>query len=128
MLFTVSFVTLLFSCYVRASLLYVSSYAGTVTTLNFTHGATSCDLKNISTINSCGPDPSWLTWEPVNRNLYCSGEQTIAGNGSLTVLSSDANGTLTEMTKELTLNGGVNSVLYGKGNGTGNASFIAVAH
>ena len=120
--------SLVFPYLAQATLLYASSYAGTVTTLNLTKTTSTYSLKNISSIKACDPDPSWLTWDSSNRILYCSGEQTISGNGSLSVLAVDMNGTLALQTKQLTLNGGVNSVLYGKHNGSGDAGFIAVAH
>jgi hypothetical protein len=100
-----------------ATLLYVSSYIGTVTTLNLTLGAdgVGSSLTTLSTTNGCAPSPSWLTLDRANGVLYCSDEGLSTPNSTLSSFKTGADGKLTQLGKVETINGPVSSVIYGEG-------------
>ncbi|KAK3318548.1 YkgB protein [Apodospora peruviana] len=98
-----------------ATLLYVTSYAGTVTTLNLTVTSPSAaSLQSIATSTECGAQPSWLTL--VGPNLYCLDESWGQLNGSLiSFTTSPTTGKLTLLDKATTIGGPVSAVVYGQG-------------
>lgn len=104
-----------------ADLLYVSSYSGSVTTLNLTAaagGSTVPALKAVSSSQGCGASPSWLTLDHANAVLYCLDEAVSGGQGSLASLRTNSDGSLTQLDLVKSVNGPVSAVIYGeKGNG-----------
>ncbi|KAK3379877.1 Lactonase, 7-bladed beta-propeller-domain-containing protein [Lasiosphaeria ovina] len=97
---------------VSAALLHVTSYAGTLTTLNLGLIGTE-GLQTLTTSTECGTQPSWLTLRgPV---LYCANEAFGKDNGTLASFSVSQNGTLALLDKVDTIGGPVNAVVYGKG-------------
>jgi hypothetical protein len=111
-----------------ASLLYVTSYAGTLTTLttlNLTTDATTgqSSLKTVATSNVC-PEASWITLDYPNNTLYCLDEARSTPNSNSTVFrfKTNTDGTLTLADKVAVPNGAVSAVLYGAGKGLAIAS------
>ncbi|EJT77670.1 3-carboxymuconate cyclase [Gaeumannomyces tritici R3-111a-1] len=102
-----------------SSLLYASSYGGSVTTL----GLTAAGLDVLSSTRDCSPDPAWLTLDRANSVLYCTGEGLATRNGSLAAFRTSGTGSLELLHKVDTIGGPVSSVLFGDG-GRG----LAVAH
>jgi len=97
-----------------ATLLYVTSYAGTVTTLNLTTSSprNPASLQSIATSTECGPQPSWLTL--VGPNLYCLDEAWGQLNGSVSSFKV-TDGKLTFLDKATTIGGPVSAIVYGEG-------------
>ncbi|KAF1810928.1 3-carboxy-cis,cis-mucoante lactonizing enzyme [Eremomyces bilateralis CBS 781.70] len=64
--------------------LFVSSYLGNVTTIALPDPLEG-DISNHTSFvnNGCGLNPSWLTWNALNRTLFCLDEGWTTGNGSL---------------------------------------------
>ncbi|KAG5999327.1 hypothetical protein E4U21_007064 [Claviceps maximensis] len=117
-----------------AQLLYVSSYAGTLTTLNLSetcsYGCKEASttrgvplLRTMSSKNGCAGSPSWLTLDPAESVLYCIDEGLNSDNGSLSSFATSAHGDLKRLDKVKTLGGPVSGVLYGHGR-----KGLAVAH
>lgn len=111
--------------------LYVSSYDGNVTTLVLTHRSStsyasgrptvttiSCNLTALSRI-PCAADPSWLTFDPRHRRLYCIGEDLLGKKGGLTVFETLPSGQLETLSTTEIGPGAVNGMLHGV---PGNAS------
>ncbi len=96
---------------VSGSLVFVSSYAGTVTTLNLTGSS----LTTVTSSTQCGANPSWLATDSAKRVLYCLDEGWGQANGSLTSFKIAADGSVAPITKVKTLGGPVSSVFYGTG-------------
>ncbi|RKU45903.1 hypothetical protein DL546_008585 [Coniochaeta pulveracea] len=96
------------------SLLYVASYAGTLTTLVFTTDATTgqSSLQTVATVSGCG-NASWLTLDHPNRTLYCLDEAIHAPDSTLFRFRTNRNGTLTPLDQVAVPNGAVSSVIYG---------------
>jgi len=98
-----------------ATLLYVASYTGTVTTLNLT--TTTCgqpSLEFVASSGACAPNPSWLTLDKSTSTLYCLNEGINFPNGSLASFQTSASGALTPLSNITTPWGPVNGVIYGK--------------
>ena len=106
-----------------ASLLYVASYSGFVTTLNLTQGEDGASsLDAVAESDGCATAPSWLTLDKENAVMYCMDEGFGTWpNGSFVSFQTNDDGTLTVLDKEVTINGPVSSVPYGENS-------IAVAH
>ncbi|KAB5532665.1 Lactonase, 7-bladed beta-propeller-domain-containing protein [Coniochaeta sp. 2T2.1] len=99
-----------------ATLLYVASYSGTVTTLNLTATTSgSPSLQSVASSPGCGPNPSWLTLDKATSTLYCLNEGLNSPNGSLASLGTSTNGVLTLKSNVTTPLGPVSAVIYGKG-------------
>ncbi|MCJ1248667.1 hypothetical protein MMC30_005885 [Trapelia coarctata] len=111
-----------------ATNLFVSSYAGPVTTLELTRNASAkgYNLQTTSSTNECAYNASWLLFEPYHRVLYCIGEGLDSQTrGGLTVFSASDDGILKKTDQHDTPWGGVNAAIYhGK---AGNHS-LAIAH
>lgn len=119
---------LLLASAASASNLFVSSYAGPVTTLELTRNAStkSYNLQTISSTNECAYNASWLLFEPSHRVLYCIGEgMDSSTRGGLTVFSAQADGSLKKTDQHDTPWGGVHAAIYG--DKAGNRS-LAIAH
>ena len=113
------------SAVVSATNLWVSSYAGSVTTLSLTGANSTYKLSNASISYNCLNDPSWLTFDSSTRTLYCIGENLSGGNGALTTFTASYNGSLITGTQSQTMPGGVNGVQYTIPSGK---VFLAIAH
>jgi 6-phosphogluconolactonase (cycloisomerase 2 family) len=102
-----------------ATLLYVASYSGTVTTLNLTATTSGPpSLASVASLHGCGVSPSWLTLDKATSTLYCLDEGLSTPNGSLAALRTSPSGELTLLSSILTPNGPVSGVIYGS-NGSG---------
>ncbi|KAG7008189.1 3-carboxy-cis,cis-mucoante lactonizing enzyme [Physcia stellaris] len=110
-----------------ANLLYVSSYAGTISTLNLTKAADNqYHLAQISSTPGCAPNASFITLDSKYHNLYCLNEGIVDANGSLVSFKVDPHeGTLKQVKSLKTPAAPVNSALY---NGKNGAQLLAVAH
>ena len=103
-----------------ATLLYVSSYSGTITSLNLTDATTTtggapASLQSIASTTGCAPNPSWLTLDYPNSTLYCTDEGLSSPNGSLSAFKTSAAGTLVHLDTVTTILGPVSAVIYGDG-------------
>ena len=94
-----------------AGLLYVSSYAGTITTLKLEGGC----LTAVNTERSCSPQASWLALNKPASVLYCVDEAWDKQNGTLFAYRTKPDGTLTLIKKVGTPGGPVSTVFYGDG-------------
>ncbi|KAK4693993.1 hypothetical protein P7C71_g3503, partial [Lecanoromycetidae sp. Uapishka_2] len=112
---------------VSTTKLFVSSYAGNITTLDLTHSNGTYNLAQISSSNGCAPNASWLHIDPKHQNLYCLDENTASlTNGSLNSFKIDPkSGSLTRVQRLITPAAPVNSIIYTSPNGT---QLLAVAH
>lgn len=109
-------------------LLFVSSYAGTVTTLNGTAlsggaGGNVPAMKAIRTTDGCKASPSWLELDRKDALLYCIDEGLSTPGGSLSSYRTNCDGSLTQLGKIPTISGPVSGTFYGE-NGKG----FAMAH
>ena len=101
-----------------ASMVHVTSYAGTLTTFNLTVAgdvAAQSTLQSLSASTECGVQPSWLTL--VGNTLYCVDENWNGPNGTLASFEVSADGTLALLDKVDTVGGPVSAVVYGDGGG-----------
>lgn len=112
------------TAYASNAQLFVTSYAGTLTTLSLSVHNNSYQLTNTSVNLGCQPSPSWMTLDKASNNLFCIGEGATTANGSLTTYDIN-NGTLVQRAHSQTLGGPVNGALYGHANAT---RAIALAH
>jgi len=112
---------------VSATKLYVSSYAGNITTLNLTNSNGIYNLAQIGTNNGCAPNASWLQIDVKYQNLYCLDENSASlTNGSLNSFKIDeTSGALTQVKRLVTPAAPVNSIIYTSPNGS---QILAVAH
>ncbi|KAI2470968.1 putative isomerase YbhE [Annulohypoxylon bovei var. microspora] len=112
-----------------ATLLYVSSYAGTVTTLRLTLpdddcvDGTAATLATISNSTGCGPSPSWLTLDYSKNILFCLDEGLTDPYGGVASFSTNDDGTLTTLNRIEVIQGPVSIAEFGVG-GHG----LAIAH
>ncbi|KAI1134431.1 putative isomerase YbhE [Hypoxylon sp. FL0543] len=112
-----------------ATLLYVSSYAGTVTTLSLTlpdHNSAvgaAATLETISNSTGCGPNPSWLSLDYSKNILFCLDEGFVGPHGTVTSFYTNDDGTLTTLDKLEVIQGPVSTAEFGVG-GRG----LAIAH
>jgi hypothetical protein len=98
--------------------LFVSSYIGTITTLQlsqYTNGSYS--LKSLSVNNETTDNPAWLMKDPYNQVLYCANEflSDTVSDGSISAYKIGDGGVLTLLEKQETVNGPVNTVLFNGG-------------
>ncbi|OKO98748.1 hypothetical protein PENSUB_8999 [Penicillium subrubescens] len=104
--------------------LWATHYNGNVYTLSFN----GHDLSLADTAKTCGAMPSWLTFDPETRTVYCSDEDGTADpstHGSLWAYQAGEDGKLHQIAKTNTVGGGVNSVIYEDGDGE---KYLAIAH
>jgi hypothetical protein len=97
-----------------ATLLYVTSYAGTITTLDLVEGATS-KLETVASTTACGANPSWLTLDYSKSFVYCLDEAWGQSAGSVTSFYTHRNGSLTPLAKAELVAGPVNIAEFGVG-------------
>jgi 6-phosphogluconolactonase (cycloisomerase 2 family) len=105
--------------------LFVSSYAGDVTTLSLGHTNGSYSLNATSSSSECGPNPAWLTLDASRDTLYCLNEGLATPNGSLSSFTINCDGSLKHVQNTTTPNGPVSGVIYGH---PGGDRGIALAH
>jgi 6-phosphogluconolactonase (cycloisomerase 2 family) len=108
-----------------ATNLFVSSYAGNVTTLSLAESNGTYSLDATSANPNCGPNPSWLTLDAARGTLYCMNEGLTTPNGSLSTFTINRDGSLKHVQNSTVINGPVNGVIYGDPAGDRN---IALAH
>ncbi|KAI0900194.1 putative isomerase YbhE [Annulohypoxylon nitens] len=112
-----------------ATLLYVASYAGTVTTLRLTLpnddcvDGTAATLATISNSTGCGPNPSWLTLDYSKNILFCLDEGLNDPYGGVASFYVNDDGTLTTLNRIEVIQGPVSIAEFGAG-GHG----LALAH
>ncbi|KAL4882537.1 Lactonase, 7-bladed beta-propeller-domain-containing protein [Aspergillus karnatakaensis] len=118
---------------VNAATLYATHYSTkSIYTLSLTKSSSgSYELTQTSALETCGTYPSWITLDSETRTLYCSDEygwtnENESVNGSLTALSADKQGVLTEVAVTGNAPGsGVHNVIYEGKNGK---KYLAAAH
>ncbi|KAL8942138.1 MAG: hypothetical protein Q9216_001823 [Gyalolechia sp. 2 TL-2023] len=113
---------------VSSTRLYVSSYAGTITTFDLSKvGNASYQLAPLDTSTGCSPNASWLQIDVKHRNLFCLDEGFAVGNGTLTSfkIKDDKNGSLSTVNHTVIPNAPVNSAIF---NGPNGSQLLAVAH
>lgn len=103
--------------------LFVSSYAGTISTLSLSPEAIGgYSLKTTSVNTVAQTSPSWLTKDELNGIIYSTDEGFFGPNGSVSAYSASESGNLTLLGRTLTVSGPVSSVVYNGGKG------LALAH
>jgi 6-phosphogluconolactonase (cycloisomerase 2 family) len=107
-----------------ATKLYAASYAGLVTSLDFSD---SNELSTLSQTTECGSSPSWLMLDSSNSVLYCLDEAIGASNGTITTLRTHPDGSLSKLAQLKTPAGPVMSAMY-SASMIQDRKFFAVAH
>ena len=111
---------------VSATRLYVSSYAGNITTLDLTRTNETYKLSCIETNSGCSPNASWLQLDVKHQNLFCLDEGITTENGTLNSFKiNPKSGSLTRVNSTVIPGAPVNSAIYTGANGT---QLLAVAH
>lgn len=107
-----------------ATNLYVSSYAGTVTSLQLTCAYKRiCSLTQVAVDNAPGTAPSWLEKDKFNSVVYSLDEGFSGPNGSISAFRTSAAGQLVEIGSPLSVvSGPVSSITFNGGKA------LAVAH
>ncbi|KAK5087809.1 hypothetical protein LTR05_002024 [Lithohypha guttulata] len=100
-----------------ASRLFVSSYAGNVTSLALTEKDGAYSLTPTYNATECGTSPSWLTLDATNGLLFCVNEGMATSNGSLSSFRVNQDGSLSHVQNLTTLAGPVHATLYGNPSG-----------
>ncbi|RDW80710.1 hypothetical protein BP5796_05408 [Coleophoma crateriformis] len=99
-----------------ATNLYVSSYIGTITTLQLSQAQNgSYALKQVAINNGSAPNPSWLTLDSTNGVLYCADEGLYVPDGSISSYSTSPSGQLKQIDRHTVISGPVHSVVYNDG-------------
>ncbi|CAK7228114.1 hypothetical protein SBRCBS47491_006794 [Sporothrix bragantina] len=106
-----------------AVLVYITSYSGTLTSVNLTLSAAAANstsgpqatIHELAVNTGCAPQASWLTLDKPNGILYCLDESFGNPNGSLSSYKTSANGTLTQLKRVETPAGPVYATIYGEG-------------
>jgi 6-phosphogluconolactonase (cycloisomerase 2 family) len=99
-----------------ATNLYVSSYAGTITTLQLSQSADgSYTLNSVAVNDGSAPSPSWLTLDEDSGVVYCLDEGLTSPNGSIASYSTSPSGELTQIDRHTVISGPVSSVLFNGG-------------
>lgn len=105
----------------KAAKLYVSSYDGNITTINVVipkdHSPPSQGTLKaypMAINNGCAPSPSWLQLH--SNILFCGEEGNPTPNSSIFAsFQTTFDGSLGLLSKVTTLNGNVNSAIFGNG-------------
>lgn len=106
-----------------ATNLWVSSYAGTVTSLQLTAlPAGGYSLSTTAVNTGCGGSASWLEKNEQYDVVYCVDEGLNTPNGSVSSFQIQTSGALTPIDKHSSLPGPVASIVYNGGKA------LAVAH
>lgn len=117
--------TLLQASLASATTVFVSSYAGTVSTLALTEQGANYTLTEVAVSSDCAPNPSWLTVDTNRGLLFCLNEGLETVNGSLSSYTVSLNGSLTHVQNSTTISGPVSGIIYGQPAGKRG---IALAH
>lgn len=125
MLHALSSGLLLFTSLTSATTVFVSSYAGTVSTLSLTEKAGNYSLSQVGVSNDCAPNPSWLTLDANRGLLFCLNEGLETVNGSMSSYTISLNGSLTHVQNTTTISGLVSGIIYGE---PASRRGIALAH
>lgn len=98
-----------------AAYLYVTSYAGTLTSLSLTSGRYGKKSLDVISVNEeCGGAPSWLTHDKAKNILYCADEGwNTFPNGLIAAYTPLEDGTLELISQAQTIVGAVSILLYG---------------
>ena len=105
-----------------ASRLFVASYAGTISTLNFSANSSSSTgytLDLIAQTDAVGPNPSWLTLDQKRNILYCTEPGLMSTHGTLNSLAIEDNGTLALVNAVSTPIGAAYAGIYGEDDAIG---------
>ncbi|KAG0652640.1 putative 6-phosphogluconolactonase [Hyphodiscus hymeniophilus] len=106
-----------------ATKLCVSSYAGTITSLQLDQETNGKFTLNQTAVNTGSqPNPAWLTKDPFKDVLYCVDEGLAVPNGTLASYKTSASGELTQIDHHSVISGPVSSVVYNGG------AALALAH
>ncbi|KAI4160312.1 MAG: hypothetical protein LQ342_005808 [Letrouitia transgressa] len=111
-----------------ATRLYVSSYAGIITTLDLTETQVGYNIQRLTTTGGCSPNATWLHLDTKHHNLYCldEGSTSVSTNGSLTSFKIDPkSGSLRQVQHARTFAAPVYAAIYTTSNGT---QLLAIAH
>ena len=93
--------------------LFVASYNGTISTLEFSRDASNnYSLCIVTSTTICGPNPSWITLDRTRGVLYCSEPGMKTGAGTLYSLSVQPDGSLVILDSLPTPIGAAHSALY----------------
>jgi 6-phosphogluconolactonase (cycloisomerase 2 family) len=99
-----------------ATNLYVSSYAGTITSLQLSQAASGTySLNQVAVNDGSAPNPSWLTLDENTHVVYCLDEGLDVVNGSIASYSTSASGELTQIDRHTVISGPVSSVVFNGG-------------
>lgn len=103
-------------------LLYVTSYAGTLTTLKLTtapsfssDGLSRASLEIVSATSDCGPSPSWVTLDARHSLLFCADEGLGRPTGFVTSYQTSSGGVLVPLDRIELLAGAVAITPYDVG-------------
>jgi hypothetical protein len=108
--------------YTMASRLFVASYSGTITTLEFLGSNSSgYSLGIVEQTKAVSPNPSSLTLDKSRKILYATEPGVNGPNGTLNSLAISSNGSLSLADSMATPQGAANARLYGKGQAIGAA-------
>ena len=110
---------------VSATNLFVSDYAGSVTSFSLTARNGTYNLTQTFKSEACAPNPSWLTIDANRGLLFCLNEGLTSPNGSVSSFTINADGSLNHIQNTTTISGPVNGVIYGAAAGR---RAIALAH
>lgn len=103
--------------------LYVSSYIGTITSLQLsTSAGGSFSLSQVGVTNGSAPSPAWMTLDEDNGILYVVDEGLTGPNGSIATYRTSSSGELAQTDRHSTISGPVSTVLFNGGKA------IAAAH
>lgn len=108
-----------------ATSLFVSSYAGTLTSLSLTESSGNFTLNQSFVSTECAPNPSWLTLDANRGLLFCLNEGLETLNGSLSSFKVNTDGSLIHVQNTTTISGPVSGIVYGA---PGGHRAIALAH
>ncbi|KAI0197550.1 Lactonase, 7-bladed beta-propeller-domain-containing protein [Astrocystis sublimbata] len=95
-----------------ATRFFVTSYAGTITTLDLVEGK----LETVTSTTACGAKPSWLDLDYSNSLIYCLDEAWDEPTGAITSFSIDKNGSLTDLESASLVGGPVSIAEFGADN------------
>ncbi|PBP18311.1 hypothetical protein BUE80_DR010779 [Diplocarpon rosae] len=109
------------SAFTSATNLYVSSYAGTVSTLSLSEAAGAYTLTTTSVNSVPDTNPSWLTKDERSGLVYLV-DEGFTGSSSVSTFSTSRAGELTLLGRSVTVSGPVSSTIYNGGKG------LALAH
>jgi 6-phosphogluconolactonase (cycloisomerase 2 family) len=108
--------------HVMAAKIFVASYSGTISTLEFSsknNSSTGYSLDLIAQSKEVGPTPSWLTLDRKRNFLYCTEPGVSSAHGTLNSLAIGDNGTLTLDNSISTPTGAAYAGTYGRDDAIG---------